>query len=289
MNCRPLILRRVAGIGVIVLLSILAPGCATERGTDQAPQTDPGASLSMRQQFPGGASFDYQLGEAYPPPDGTAVVVLDRSIDPEPGLYSVCYVNAFQTQPGELADWPEDLLLRDARGTIADPDWPDEVLFDTATAEKRDKIVDRIGDWIRGCASDGFQAVELDNLDSFVRSRHKLSFADNLSVATDLARVAHRSGLAVGQKNAAEHARELRDTARFDFAVSEECAAFEECDAYTQAYGKAVIAVEYTDALPRSFAEMCADQASPEAMILRDRNLVAPDQTGYRFERCRVD
>ncbi|MFC7471450.1 hypothetical protein ACFQVA_33940 [Actinomadura keratinilytica] len=32
-----------------------------------------------------------------------------------PGLYNVCYVNAFQAQPGARG-WPEELLLRDPAG-----------------------------------------------------------------------------------------------------------------------------------------------------------------------------
>ena len=36
----------------------------------------------------------------------------DRSDDPAEGLYSICYVNGFQTQPGELDTWPDDLVLQ---------------------------------------------------------------------------------------------------------------------------------------------------------------------------------
>lgn len=37
------------------------------------------------------------------------VVVRDSTDMPEPGLYSICYVNGFQTQPG--AEWPVELLV----------------------------------------------------------------------------------------------------------------------------------------------------------------------------------
>ena len=46
---------------------------------------------------------DYQLGEAYRPAEDVTVVVRDATATPEPGVYSVCYVNAFQTQPGSGA------------------------------------------------------------------------------------------------------------------------------------------------------------------------------------------
>ncbi|WP_372493196.1 endo alpha-1,4 polygalactosaminidase [Prauserella halophila] len=36
-----------------------------------------------------------------------------------------------------------------------------------------------------------------------------------------------------------------------DFAVAEECAAYNECTAYTEVYGDAVIDIEHADALPK--------------------------------------
>src|SRR3546814_6194319 len=55
---------------------------------------------------PDGAAFDYQLGGAYPPPDGVEIVVRDRTAGPLEDAYSICYVNGFQTQPGEQDLWP---------------------------------------------------------------------------------------------------------------------------------------------------------------------------------------
>ena len=65
---------------------------------------------------PANATFDYQIGAPYPPPRGVRVVSRDRSSAPAAGLYSICYVNAFQVQPEELGWWKgahPDLLLRD--------------------------------------------------------------------------------------------------------------------------------------------------------------------------------
>lgn len=235
---------------------------------------------------PVGATPDYQLGGAYDPAPEVAVVGRDREAEPAAGRYSICYVNAFQTQPGELDDWPEDLLLQADGAPVRDPDWPDEVLLDTSDADGRDRIAAVVTGWIEGCAADGFDAVEFDNLDSFTRSGGALTLDDNLALATVLARAAHSSGLAAGQKNAAEHARILHERAGFDFAVAEECAAFRECDAYSAVYGSHVIDIEYTDRLPRSFAEMCADRDAPSSMVLRDRELRTPDEAGHRFATC---
>ncbi|OEV19859.1 hypothetical protein AN219_27525, partial [Streptomyces nanshensis] len=67
-----------------------------------------------------------------------------------------------------------------------------------------DELANLVGGWIDGCAEKGFQAVEVDNLDSYERSGDRLSRADNVAFAALLTRRAHRSGLAAGQKNAQE-------------------------------------------------------------------------------------
>jgi len=252
--------------------------------TGCAPDAASSAALALP---PAGATPDYQLGGAYDPADGVGIVGRDRSDPPADGIYSVCYVNGFQTQPGELGDWDDELLLHRSDGEpVFDPDWPDEALLDTSTPEKREGIADRVGPWIEGCADAGFAAVEFDNLDSYTRSDGALTLDDNLALATLLVDVAHASGLAARQKNAAEDAQELRDRAGFDFAVVEECAAYEECAAFTAVYGDHVIDVEYTDELPRSFEEMCADSESPASLVLRDRDLLTPDDEGHVFETC---
>lgn len=247
-----------------------------------APPSEP-VSVSLP---PAGATPDYQLGGAYEPAAGVGIVGRDRSDPPAQGAYSVCYVNGFQTQPGELDDWADDLVLTDDGDPVFDPDWPDEALLDTSTPERRERIAEMVGRWIDGCGTAGFDAVEFDNLDSYTRSDGVLSLDDNLALATLLVDRAHRAGLAAGQKNAAEDAAVLRDRAGFDFAVVEECAAYDECAAFTDVYGDSVIDIEYTDELPRPFEEMCADEDSPASLVLRDRDLLTPDDPGHVFRTC---
>jgi hypothetical protein len=256
--------------------------------TTPAPTRDTSAPLPTGDAAitlpPAGATPDYQLGGAYPPPPGVGIVARDRTTSPAEGVYSICYVNGFQTQPGEKELWPDDLLLRNADGALVrDPDWPDEVLVDTTDAAAVAAVV---GPWIEGCAEHGFDAVEFDNLDTYTRAGGALTRDDNVAVATALVTVAHRSGLAAGQKNAAEDSVTLRDSAGFDFAVVEECAAYDECDAYTHVYGDAVVAIEYPDNLPRPFREVCADPSTPRSVVLRDRELVTPADPAYVFETC---
>jgi hypothetical protein len=228
---------------------------------------------------------DYQLGGAYTPASGVTVVTRDSTSTPAPGIYSICYVNGFQTQPG--VSWPSHLVLHTASGAaLIDPGWPDEQIIDISTATKRTDAAGRLAKTIDGCADKHFAAVEFDNLDSWTRSTGALTKADAIAFATLLVARAHRSGLAAGQKNTSELGRVGPDTIGFDFAVSEECDQFSECSAYTKVYGEHVINIEYGDELRRPFAAVCAAKSTPALTILRDRNLVASGQAGYLYHHC---
>jgi hypothetical protein len=233
---------------------------------------------------PANAGFDYQLGGAYPPPAGITVVSRDRTEAPERGLYNICYVNGFQIQPGDVAWWKAehpDLMLRDKDGKpVIDPDW-DEIMLAPTTPERRTALARVIGEWIATCAADGFDAVEIDNLDTFTRSNRLISEDHAVAQMRLFADAAHALGLPIAQKNSAEIVgrRAEMDT---DFAVAEECNRYEECDAYTRGYGDHVLVIEYRR---RDFDAGCA--AYPNlSIVLRDLDLVAPTDKGYAFGSC---
>jgi hypothetical protein len=219
--------------------------------------------------LPTGTDVDYQLGGATPAPDHVGIVVRDREAAPQDGRYNVCYVNGFQTQPHEKAFWRKRpaLVLRDEAGQpVEDQAWG-EWLLDLRTADKRKRIARIVTRWTARCADDGFAAVELDNLDSFTRSEGLLRRRHALRYARLLTKGAHRHGLAVGQKNLAGF-----DGHRvgYDFAVSEECGRYDECDAYVADFGDQVLMVEYRVA---DFEETCAAYGETHAIVLRDRDL----------------
>ncbi|WKK72107.1 endo alpha-1,4 polygalactosaminidase [Rathayibacter oskolensis] len=238
---------------------------------------------------PASARFDYQLGGGYPPAEGVGLVVRDRSDEPEPGVYSVCYVNAFQTQPGEESEWTGEragLLLRDeSGGSVTDPDWPDETLLDVSTPATREALLEIVSEWIAGCADSGFDAIEADNLDSATRSEGLLTDEQTGAFARGLVAAAHDAGLAIGQKNASERAEEMRALG-FDFAITEECEVFEECDAYTDVYGERVYEVEYTDEGGGVFDRACSLRGDRIGVLLRDRDLLTPADDGFVSEQC---
>lgn len=234
---------------------------------------------------PVNATFDYQIGAAYDPPAGVTVVSRDREAPVAPGLYTICYVNAYQTQPGEAAWWQaehDDLLLRDDEGAyVVDGEW-DEILLDISTPDKREAIAGIVGGWIDGCARDGFQAVEPDNIDSYDRSDGLLTVDDSVAYLEMLVPSAHRAGLAIGQKNTTELGTRGRDLG-LDFAIAEDCGRWNECTGYTDVYGGHVIDVEYADA---GFRKACRAVGAGVSVVRRDLKVTAPGSATYRYDAC---
>jgi hypothetical protein len=264
--------RRLLALGTAVALVLC--GCATP-----PPDGNPDRVLP-----PAGGAFDYQLGGSYDPPAGVEVVARDSTEKPAEGVYNICYVNGFQTQPGDAGFWLDQhpgLVLRDAEGEpVADPGWPDEYLLDTSGSASRDAIAGILAEVTAGCSDAGFDAVEFDNLDSWTRSGGALTLDDNLALARELVLAAHEAGLAAAQKNSAGESERFRDEVGFDFAVTEECARYDECSDYTDAYGDLVFDIEYS---AEFLVDACATVASA---ILRDRDLTTPDDPAYVFEGC---
>ena len=286
------------------LVALTLTACQAGSGTGQ--EVDPGADQSTAvADAPAGAGaaavtlppttgvFDYQLGAAYELDGGLDVVVRDATAEPAAGAYNICYVNGFQTQPGDADFWVdenEDLLLHDAAGELViDPDWPDEYILDPSTEAKRDRIVEILGAVITGCAADGFDAVEIDNLDTWTRftdpATGLIEQENALALASSYIELAHGADLAIGQKNAAEATTEGRELG-FDFAVTEECHVWNECDAYTGVYGDHVLQIEYIEELEDGFDAVCADPDRAPLAILRDVYLVGPGDAGYTYDQC---
>jgi hypothetical protein len=231
---------------------------------------------------PENAGFDYQLGGAYPPPAGITIVARDRTEAIAAGVYNICYVNGFQVQPGEDALWDEDLILRDDAGDpVIDEDW-DEALLDTRTEDKRARIAEQLGKFIDGCGLKGFDAIEVDNLDSYSRSGGRLTQDGAVALMALLSEHAHGLVLAIAQKNSTE-LLERRSEMGTDFAVAEECSAYDECGEYVEAYGPGVLMIEYSD---EDFEKGCADYGATHPIVRRDLDLTTPDDGAYVFDDC---
>lgn len=296
---RPALLRLVPAAAALTVLSVLGTGCDAGRLPQEPAHA--GSTVAAQGASDGGGSdaggvtldrvraalpapdtpFDYQLSQPYDPPAGTGVVVRDSTAAPAAGLYSICYVNAFQTQPGESAHW-RGLILRRWGRDVRDPGWPDEFVLDVSTPAKRERIAGLLRPVLDRCARAGFQGVELDNLDSYSRSHGAFTLDDDLALAAILARDAHERGLSVAQKNTVE-AVDRGPATGFDLAITESCGTYSECAPYEKTY-PLVLDVEYGSA--GEFAEACRSGDVPASAIRRDRELTAPGASGHVEERC---
>lgn len=270
-------------VGVLGLLGSVTggsmnPSAATNTATSALAATRSPTSAA----FPTTGTVDYQLGGSGPVARQVTIVARDSRDKPVRGRYSICYINGFQTQPADSIRRWRGVLLHDRRGRqVSDPAWPDEYVLDTSTASRRARIAKILDADIARCAASGFQAVEFDNLDSWQRSKGKLTKKNNLALAKKLVRAAHQRGLLAGQKNASEVTRQARRLG-FDFAVAEDCWQWQECGIYQQYYGARVIQIEYS---PAHFRQSCRAQSN-SLIVLRDRNLVPRGQPGHRYQAC---
>ena len=255
--------------------------------------TAPAAQAAGATLPPVNAQFDYQIGGPYTPAASVGILDRDHTASPVAGRYNICYINAYQTQSDDTTTWAggnSDLILRNSKGVkVGDPKW-NEYLLDTSTSAKRARVAAIVDGWIDECASKGFQAVEPDNLDSWTRSKsggkQLLTKQNNIDLATLLAAHAHQKGLAIAQKNTSQLGSVGKNTVGFDFAIAEECQAYEECDAYTDVYGANVIEIEYTDNDLSAYTDACAAQGSTISVILRDRDVVVKGKSGYTYKYC---
>lgn len=276
----------------VLAAGLLSPAIASASNvSSSAPSSVMAAKASKKKPKlpPPTGGFDYQLSRAYTPPAGVKIVARDSTDKPLKGAYNICYVNGFQTQPGELKSWPKKLLLTKNGKLFRDPGWPDEVLLNTSTKAKRKAIAKKLKPAIKRCKTRGFQAVEFDNLDSWTRSSGKLKKKHNVAMAKLLVKTAHGYGLAAGQKNTAELGKAGKKTIKFDFAVTEQCIRYRECSAYTKVYGRSrVFDIEYARDLDLTWAQACARTDRPTRVILRDHDLTTPASEDYVFDSCPV-
>lgn len=241
--------------------------------------------------------FDYQIGGDYDLPPGVGVVSRDWfSGEPLEDGYSICYVNAFQTQddedgvdrPDERSNWPAELVLSELGD---DPEWGGEYLVDISTAEHRAAAADHLEPMIETCATKGFDAVEFDNLDSWTRFddtdlEGEVPFGQDEAVAfaTLIVAEAHSLGLAAGQKNTPQLGAEASlEIVGFDFAIAEECGFYDECADYTAVFDDRLVVIEYTE---EGFDKACAAVGASVAVVLRDVDVTTPESSTYVYDSC---
>lgn len=286
---------RVLRLAVAGLLLFAAGGCAGP-GTEALPPSSPtpAPADSSTSSSPPEVPVDETPDRWRPPPLVTWQYQLsgrlDLSVDADvydvdweettaeqvqalhdAGRRVVCYVNAgaFEEWRPDAGDYPDDVL-----GAPLD-DWPGERWVDI---RRTDVLLPLLAARMDVCAEKGFDAVEADNVDGYDNDTGlDLTADDQLAFNTAVAGLARDRGLSIGLKNDVEQVAALEPV--FDFAINEECAAYDECAAYrpfVQA-GKAVLHVEYTEVDP----EICALSGGLGlSTIFKDVEL------GPRLQRC---
>jgi hypothetical protein len=184
------------------------------------------------------------------------------------GRRVICYIEvgaAGDFRP-DYGSYPESILGK-PNG------WPGERWVDIRRTDLLEPILAKRFDM---CRDKGFDAVEPDLMENYAADTgFPVTAAQQLTFNRLVARLAHDRGMGVALKNGAELVDEL--VSDVDFAVVEECAEFDECDAYLPFIraGKAVLHVEYKLAK----AEFCAEaRANRFSSMRKSLDLDAPRQ-----------
>jgi hypothetical protein len=175
-------------------------------------------------------------------------------------IKAVCYLSAgsWEDFRPDAGDFPDAVLGR-SNG------WPGERWLDIRQTDVLQPIMDARLDM---CASKGFDAVELDNVDGYQnRTGFALTGGDQRSYDELLANDAHARGLSVLLKNDLGQVKALLPY--FDGALNEQCHQYSECGKLVPFVdaGKPVFGVEYE----LSVADFCAQANARDFNFLKKR------------------
>jgi hypothetical protein len=182
------------------------------------------------------------------------------------GRRVICYldVGSWENYRPDADRFPKAILGRAYEG------YPDERWLDIRRIDLLAPILRRRFDI---CRRKGFDAVEPDNVAGYAnRTGFPLTASDQLRFNRWVAREVHRGGMAVALKNDPDQVEQLLGS--FDFAVVEECFAFDECGKFSPFVeaGKRVLVAEYEEPL----AAICAQAERLRFSVIRkDADLFA--------------
>jgi hypothetical protein len=159
------------------------------------------------------------------------------------GQKAICYldVGSWESYRPDAGRFPKAVLGRAYEG------YPDERWLDIRRIDLLAPILRRRFDL---CRRKGFDGVEPDNIAGYEnKTGFPLSADDQLRFNRWVAREVHRRGMAIALKNDPGQVRQLLGS--FDFAVVEECFAYDECGKFSPfvAAGKRVFVAEYEEPL----------------------------------------
>jgi len=187
------------------------------------------------------------------------------------GRKVICYLSV-----GSYEDWRPDAKSFPAAVLGNEyPGWPGERFVDIRAKALRDIIAARFD----LCKQKGFDGIEPDNMDVYgSNSGFPLTEKDGVDYANWLSGEAHARGLNIGQKNAAELAKQIQSA--FDWVLTEDCydqGWCAEVSVYLE-HDKPVFMSEYTDTGVDFNAACNWSKPKKYSPILKGRDLDAPVQ-----------
>lgn len=182
----------------------------------------------------------------------------------------MCYIDV-----GTWENWRPD-AGKFPKSVLGKPDghWPGERWLDIRQTSVLEPIMAHRLDL---CKAKGFDGVDPDNLDGYQnRTGFPLTYKEQLSYDTWVAKAAHARGLTADQKGDNGQVKDL--VKAFDFAVVEQCYAQGWCNqfaVYTRT-NRLVVDVEYFHDRQRFLDQTCPDVARyDEGAILKKLELTA--------------
>jgi hypothetical protein len=197
----------------------------------------PSAGTSWQWQLQGAIDVNVDADVFDIDMDQSANVVADLHAR---GKKVICYVNvgAWERYRSDAGSFPGSVL-----GSVYDG-YPDERWLDIRRISVLAPIMRARFD---KCRQKGFDAIEPDNMDGYAQnSGFPLTYQQQLAYNRWVAAEVHARGMAVGLKNDTDQAADLEPS--FDFAVSEQCFQYQECESWLPFLyaGKAVFEAEYS-------------------------------------------
>ncbi len=230
-------MKNLMKLGLLAAMFAFLGGVADSGPADAAGRWQPKPNSTWQWQLSGKINTNYNV-DVY---DVDAVETPASTVRKLHGKGSkvVCYISA-----GSWEKWRPDAgkFPNSVKGRNLDG-WKGEKWLDISKINKLRPIMERR---MNVCKKKGFDAVEPDNIDGYANnSGFKLTYNQQLAYNRMLANIAHERGLSIALKNDTAQVNKL--VKYFDFAVVEECFAYNECGKYAPFIraNKAVFVTEY--------------------------------------------
>ncbi|MFN8472657.1 MAG: S8 family serine peptidase [Anaerolineae bacterium] len=202
-----------------------------------------------------------------------------------PNVRVICYMDAgvYETYRSDAAAFQAADALHHIIGN-KDQGWAGSYWLDIRQIDVlKPLMLNRINNW---CKAKGFDAVEPDETEVYGNnSGFPITAADDIAYNIAFASWVHDAGLSVGLKGNNTEAPQLYTY--FDWALTEQCWEFNECDNFKTSFlkaNKAVFSVEYNVNPNCSQANAMHMNASR-----RDLDVVGPHDPDYLYQPCVPD